>query len=71
MRVDQSRDEDVVREADLLVLLEPRECFLRRKNLLDGAVAHRDGVMLEDRARRLDRDDPAGAEKLSLYLGVP
>jgi hypothetical protein len=71
MRVDQSRDEDVVGEADLLVLREPRKCFLRRKNLLDSAVAHRDGVMLEDRARRLDRDDPAGVEKLSLYLGVP
>jgi hypothetical protein len=71
MRVDQSRDEDVVGEADLLVLREPRKCFLRRKNQLDGAVAHRDGVMLEDCARRLDRDDPAGAEKLALYLGVP
>jgi hypothetical protein len=71
MRVDQARDEDVVGEADLLVLREPRKCLLRRKHLLYDAIAHRDGVMLEDRARRLDRDDPAGGEKLSFYLGVP
>src|SRR4030095_13512315 len=35
-------------------------------------VADRDGVMLQDRTRRLDRDDPAGAKKeLASYLGVP
>jgi hypothetical protein len=71
MRVDESRNEDMLREADLLVLRESRKRLLRGKHLLDGSVAHRDGVMLEDRARRLDRDDPAGGEKLSFYLGVP
>jgi len=35
-------------------------------------VAHSDGVMLQDRARRLDRYDPAGAEEKTVaYLGVP
>ena len=55
-----------------LVLREFLCRFRSRKDLLDGAVAHRDGVMLEDRARRLDRDDPAGAEEEAwCYLGVP
>ena len=49
-------------------------CGLRRgEDRLDLAVADRDGVLLQDRARRLDRDDPAGAEENALfrYLGVP
>ena len=48
-------------------------CRLRgRKNLLDDAVAHRDGMMLKDCARRVDRYDPAGVEEELLgYLGVP
>jgi hypothetical protein len=63
MRIDQARDEDVLREVDSFVIRK----FFRRvcdgKNLLDGTVAQRDGVVLENRARRLDRYDPAGAKE--------
>ena len=55
--------------------------LFRRKDRFDPAVAHGDGVALQNRARRLDGYDPAGAEekagcrvpdrKLLFYLGEP
>src|SRR5687767_11946988 len=73
MRVDQSRNQDVVGEVYPFEVLERIRNLTGRKNLLDGTVAYGDGVVLEDCARRLDRNDPAGAEERSLgrYLGVP
>jgi len=70
MRVDEPRNKDVLRELYAFVVGE-LPCSLRqRKKLLDDATAHRDGMMLENCARRLDRYDPAGAEE-GPYLGVP
>jgi hypothetical protein len=49
-----------------------RERRLDRQQSFDRAAAHGDGVVLEDRAGRFHRHDPAGVEeKLSFYLGVP
>ena|SRR5688572_3252661 len=70
VRVDQSRDQDVLGQIYALVVMERRRNFAGRENRFDRTVAHRDGVMLENRARRFDRDDPAGAEE-EAYLGVP
>jgi hypothetical protein len=63
----------VIFQGDFFVPREARSRLLRGKNRFDLAVAHRDGMVLQDRARRLDRDDPAGAEEEGLfrYLGVP
>src|SRR5687768_3073403 len=56
----------------MLIVGELRRGLPCGENLLDAAVAHRDGVLLKDRPRRLDRYDPAGAdENFLLYLGVP
>jgi hypothetical protein len=63
VRIDQSRDQDVVSEVYALVAGELPLGFLCRQKPFYGAVAHRDGMMLEDRARRLDRYDPAGREE--------
>ena len=62
---------------DAFVAGKARCRFARGDERLDDAVAHRDGMMLEHRARRLDRHYPAGAKKEGLrgacprYLGVP
>lgn len=47
--------------------------ILLGKDRFDFAVANGDGMVLEDRPGRLDRDDPAGAEEGAgfRYLGVP
>ena len=63
MRVDQSWYQDVVRQLDSFVRRKLRRGLRRGQNRFDGTVAYRDRVVLEDRARRLDWDDPAGAEE--------
>src|SRR5580765_2198570 len=47
--------------------------FVRGQDGLDSPVADRDGVLLQHRPGRLDRDDPAGAEEGACfrYRGVP
>ncbi len=73
MRVHQSRHQDVAFQDELLVAGKARARLGRGKDCLDLAVAHRDGVLLQHRARRLDRHDPAGGEEGAgfRYLGVP
>lgn len=73
MGVDQPRDQGVLGELDPLVVAKRRRRRRGRKDLLDAAAADGDGVVLQDRARRLDRQDPAGAkdEAACCYLGVP
>jgi hypothetical protein len=63
VRVDQARDENVVRKLYHLIAGELPGGFGSGKDLLDAAVAYRNGMAPEDRARRLDRYDPAGAEE--------
>jgi hypothetical protein len=63
MRVDETRNEHVLGQLDVLVIREFLESFCPGEKLLDTAIAHGDGLVLEDRARRLDRYDPAGAEE--------
>ena len=48
-------------------------CLRRRQDRFDDAVAHRDGMVFEHRARGLDRHYPAGAEeeRRRRYLGEP
>src|SRR5262245_40182302 len=70
--VDQARDEHVVGQLDPLIAGKAPGGLRRGQDLLDGALANRDGVVLENRARRFDRHDPAGAdEEVFFYLGVP
>ena len=72
VRVDQPGDEDVVGELDLLVMREALARLAGGQHRLDLAVAHGDGVVLEHRAGRLDRDDPARLEdEAASYRGVP
>jgi hypothetical protein len=71
----------MVRQSDLLVVGEALRSLALGKNVFNGAIAYRDGVMLENRARRLYRDDPAWGDKQAasrlrvdrafFYLGVP
>jgi hypothetical protein len=70
MGVDEPRDQDVLRELYALVIGKSPRGLCKGEKLLDDAIAYRDRVVLENRARRLDRDDPAGADK-EAYLGVP
>ena len=62
----------MVRQVDALVCGKALFGLRGGNNLLDGAVAYRDGMVLENRARWLDRNDPAGGDdEVLLYLGVP
>ena len=62
----------MVSQLDAFIPGKPRSGLGGRKNCFDLAVADRDGVVVQNRARRLDRDDPAGAEEGTLrYLGEP
>src|SRR5689334_25271970 len=69
---DEARDEDVLVEDDRFVAADALACLRGRQQRFDLAVAHGDGVVGEDTARRLDRNEPAGeGDKAAAYLGVP
>ena len=59
MRVDEPRDEDVVRQLEALVGRKAAFRFDRGNKRFDAPIAHRDCVALEDAAGGLDRDGPA------------
>jgi hypothetical protein len=63
VRVDEARNEHVIRQFHALVVWKKTGSFSFGENLLDAAIAHGDGMVLKNRARRLDRYDPAGAEE--------
>jgi hypothetical protein len=46
MRIDQSRNQDVLRELYALVIRELPRSLGKREKLLDDAIAYRDRVML-------------------------
>ena len=72
VRIHEPRDEDVLAELDRLVVAETLACRGSGQQRFDLAVAHRDGVVGQDTARRLDGDQPAGVrDKAVAYLGVP
>src|SRR5690349_1477990 len=72
VRIDQSRDEHVLIERDALIAGKARSRLRRRQHGFDIAVAHGDGVLGEDAACRLDRNEPARLEEKRLaYFGVP
>jgi len=72
VRIHEARHQDVILQLQFLIPGEPDGGLLRGKNCFDPAVAHSDGMLLEHRARGLDRNDPAGAEEGALrYLGEP
>jgi hypothetical protein len=69
VQVDEARDQDVSRE---LGAPSGRIALPRRadgEKLADTPVHYHDGVIREDRLRRIDRDDPAGFDNCGNGLG--
>src|SRR6185369_943538 len=72
MRVDEARDQDMVRELDRFVIRKPLARVCGGKDCFDLAFVHRQGVVGEHAARRLDRNEPAGESDETLpYRGEP
>src|SRR5919197_5587005 len=72
VRIDQSRDEHMLVERDALVARKARTRLRHGQHRFDVAVAHGDGVLGENAACRLDRNEPARLEeKRARYFGVP
>ena len=71
VRVDEPRYEGVLGQLDTLVIGEAGPRRPGRKHRFDLAVAERDGMLRQDCAGRLDRNQPAWQEEVVRYLGVP
>jgi hypothetical protein len=70
VRVHQPRDQRMLAEVDLFIGGIARLRVGARQHGLDQTVAQRDAMLFQDRARGLDRDDPARTKQAAWRDGL-